>query len=123
MERLGWTPQTIAPGQRITIKGSPARREENVCLLISFVRQDGVEVRRMEDLAKGVNPLAQLSKTAPRPARLPNGQPNISGFWLAEGGPFGGPGRAEPTPEGELAAKRSSAIRRTSFSAGSTTAT
>src|SRR5436190_11724491 len=35
--RLGWTVDLFPVGGKITIKGAPARREENVCMLTSFI--------------------------------------------------------------------------------------
>lgn len=136
LERVGWTAKTLTPGEKVTIKGSPGRNEENVCMLQSFIRENGQEISRSENLTKnGLNPLATLANNAPRPARLPNGHPNLSGPWVGIGGPDGrgplnrgigggpggpdgkkgppmgrGPGRGGPprpaeTPAGILAAK------------------
>jgi hypothetical protein len=88
LQRLGWTQDVFPSGRKITIKGAPARREENVCMLTSFVREDGREVSRQENIS-GTNPLAK-NAASPRPERL-NGVPNLQGLWLAQGGP-GGPG-------------------------------
>ena len=98
LARLGWTRTTFTPGQKITIKGAPARNEENVCMLQSFIGEDGREISRNEDLTKiGADPLATLASTnraTPRPARLPNGHPNLQGPWVGVGGPDGRrPGR------------------------------
>ena len=37
LSRRGWSDQTMLPGQHIVVNGSPARREDNVCFLSSFV--------------------------------------------------------------------------------------
>ncbi len=119
LARLGWTIDMFPAGRTITVKGSPARREDRVCMLTSFVREDGVEIGRNEDvtrlrLAAAVT-VAGASQSSPRPARLANGQPNLRGPWVAEfgpgrgrpggpggpgggrpGGPPGGPGRGGP---------------------------
>ena len=34
LKRLGWTKETFQPGQQFTMKGNPARREDNVCVTI-----------------------------------------------------------------------------------------
>jgi hypothetical protein len=129
--RLGWTPDLFAVGQTITVKGAPARRESNVCMLTSFVRQDGVEIGRNEDITRlrAVPVEARAGNTTGgiRPARLATGQPNLQGPWLGAGrgggrgrpgGPGrdgrGGPGRGGPggpafpgqTPAGAEASKR-----------------
>lgn len=132
LARVGWTSKTLVPGQKVTIKGSPGRNEENVCFMNSFVGEDGREIGRTEDFTKnGADPLATLAGlNRTRPARLPNGHPNLQGPWVgvgAEGrggrGPGGGPGangkkgpppggrgrggppRPEETPAGQAAAK------------------
>ena len=92
LQRLGWTQDMFPPGRKITIKGAPARREENVCMLTSFVREDGREFSRNENITgQGGNPLAKVAgnQFAPRSAQL-NGQPNLQGVWLGQGGPGGG---------------------------------
>jgi hypothetical protein len=106
--RLGWTDSMFTPGQKITIKGAPARREENVCMLNSFVRDDGREIKREEDLTKlGVNPLASAAvrnQATTRVARLADGHPNLQGPWVGMGregrGPGGPGGRGPGGPGG-----------------------
>lgn len=51
LARLGWTINTLSPGEKITIKGSPGQNEANVCLARSFVRADGTEVGARENVA------------------------------------------------------------------------
>ncbi len=88
--RVGWTSKTLVPGEKVTIKGSPGRNEENVCFMNSFVRANGQEISRSEDLTKnGANPLATLAQNTARPARLANGRPNLQGPWVGIGGPDG----------------------------------
>ena len=85
LSRRGWTREVFAPGTKLTIIGAPARREANVCQLNAFVTADGREFERNANFSDGVNPLATLAeanRTTVRPARLPNGQPNLSGAWL-----------------------------------------
>jgi len=93
LARLGWTRTMFTPGEKITIKGAPARNEENVCMMQSFVGADGREISSREDLTKaGADPLATLAntnKTTARPARLRNGHPNLQGPWVGIGGPDG----------------------------------
>ena len=122
LSRRGWTREVFAPGTNLTVIGASARREANVCQLNGFVTADGREFKRNADFSDGVNPLATLAeanRTTVRPARLPNGQPNLSGAWLHVPGSGGrgngvGPSRAnyvmggnggvENTPAGLLAA-------------------
>jgi hypothetical protein len=105
LRRVGWTPTTLAPGQKITIKGSPGRNEENVCYMVSFIGEDGREIGRSEDFTKGgPDPLATLAgvnKNSVRPARLPDGHPNLNGPWVGIGVEGRGPGARGPGPPGE----------------------
>jgi hypothetical protein len=101
--RLGWTATTFAPGDKVKIKGAPARREENVCMLNSFVRPDGREISRTEDLAKlGLAPASAASARPPepKPARLADGHPNLQGRWVSMFGPGRGPGGGGPEARG-----------------------
>ena len=50
--RNGWTPETLSPGDRITINGAPARREGNVCFLNFYTTEQGLEIRRNADLVE-----------------------------------------------------------------------
>jgi hypothetical protein len=128
LARLGWTLDLLPVGQAITVKGAPARREERVCMLTSFVRADGVEISRNEDVSKlrpaPVAATVRATATSVRPARLADGQVNLKGPWISvtgpggrgrgraggpgapgRGGPGGPPGRPEPTPAGARASK------------------
>jgi hypothetical protein len=97
--RLGWTLDIFPIGQTITIKGAPARREDNVCMLTSFIRADGVEIGRNEDVSKlraaPAVTTSAASATSTLGDRLANGQMNLSGPWVAAFGP-GGRGRGRP---------------------------
>jgi Family of unknown function (DUF6152) len=96
LQRVGWTRTTLVPGQKILMKGSPGRNEENVCFMNSFIGEDGKEVGRSEDFTKGgPNPLATIAAThATRPARTASGHPNLQGPWVGIGGEGRGPGAA-----------------------------
>ena len=103
LSRLGWTKEMFTPGMKLTLKGAPGRNEENVCVLRSFIKEDGREIGTREDLTKsGANPMATLAKNAPRPERLANGHPNLQGPWIGLGGPGaggqGGDGKKGPGP-------------------------
>ncbi|MEQ1946260.1 MAG: DUF6152 family protein [Bryobacteraceae bacterium] len=104
LRRVGWTPTTLRPGQKVTIKGSPGRNEENVCYMVSFIDENGQEIGRGEDLTKGgPNPAATLAaknQAATRPARLPDGHPNLNGPWVAVGAEGRGPGARYPDEKG-----------------------
>ena len=103
--RLGWTIDLFPVGRKVTIKGAPARREDNVCMLTSFVREDGVEIGRNDDVTRlgSTSPVTVASATQPgsRPARLANGLPNLKGPWVAQFGPGRGrPGGPPGGPDG-----------------------
>jgi hypothetical protein len=50
LTRLGWTLETLRPGEKLTINGAPGRNEANVCYLNSFTRADGTRVGAHEPL-------------------------------------------------------------------------
>ncbi len=51
LTRMGWAGDTIKPGEKITIKGSPGRNEVHVCIVNSFVRANGTEVGAHQQLS------------------------------------------------------------------------
>ena len=79
LRRSGWTEEMFVTGSRVSVTGSPDRRDPTTCYLGTAIFADGSSVDRY----------GQLSRAAPaaggnRPARLANGEPNISGDWAAE---------------------------------------
>jgi hypothetical protein len=50
LTRMGWSIDTIKPGEKLIINGSPGRNEANVCYLNNFVRADGTQVGAHESL-------------------------------------------------------------------------
>ncbi len=88
LKRRGWTVETLVPGQRITVNGSPARREDNHCFTVSFTLGDGTEISRRANLLE--NATTAEAEAEDRPQYLDNGQPNISGYWVRVRGPGGG---------------------------------
>jgi len=79
LRRSGWTPEMFATGTRLTITGAPDRFEPNTCYFGTAVFADGSSIDRYGQIAR---PEPSLSGT--RPARRPNGVPNIAGDWAAE---------------------------------------
>jgi hypothetical protein len=77
LRRSGWTPEMFAAGTRVTIQGSPDRAEKNACYVSTIKFGDGTVLDRY-----GQRIPAQAA--AQRVARLPSGEPNISGDWAAE---------------------------------------
>lgn len=109
LRRLGWTPETLVPGQAMEISGTRARREDNACLMSAITLADGTAISNETIRRFGVLPVADSGGISERPRYLANGQPNISGAWISRsGGGAGGElsnGPAEPTPAGLAAAE------------------
>jgi Family of unknown function (DUF6152) len=108
LRRLGWTPETLKPGQTVTVNGSPARREDHVCYLNFLTLEDGTRITRTGAPA-GANEVELAGKPqldATQPHLLADGRPNLDGLWVAARGPGGPPpgarpgGRGGPPPSG-----------------------
>ena len=96
--KAGWTQESLLPGQRINITGSPGRREDNLCAMTSIVFSDGVEVGVTRDLRENQVGVAEMLETESRPAKLENGQPNLSGAWITMSFGPGSKGGEPPPP-------------------------
>ncbi len=82
LRRWGWTADMFVPGQKITVTGSPARREDNVCYAQSLTLADGTVLDRHGDLTEGQDAVATAAAVEiERPRYLENGQPNLTGPW------------------------------------------
>lgn len=77
LRRSGWTPDLFAVGTRITIQGSPDRNDPHACYTSTLVLADGTKLDRY-----GQRIPAKVE--VKRAARLPSGEPNISGDWAVE---------------------------------------
>jgi Family of unknown function (DUF6152) len=77
LRRSGWTPQMFAAGTQITIQGSPDRAEKNACYVSTIKFGDGTVLDRYGQRI-------QATPASERVARLPSGEPNLSGDWAAE---------------------------------------
>ena len=105
LRRNGWTKDTLAAGQKVTIRGEPARREANVCSLKSITLEDGTVIGRSDNVVDAMKKGSEFVRVDQgeinRPARLDNGQPNISGAWLTLSfGPGSKGGEAPPPQQG-----------------------
>ena len=112
MKRRGWTEDSLAPGQAITVNGAPARREDHVCYTNFIVLEDGTQVDRNSDLGAAAAATVADAPAVPETwtAYLPNGQPNLGGPWVRQGmgggmgpppaGAAPGPGGMGPAPGG-----------------------
>jgi len=86
LRKRGWTPDTLLPGQVMTVDGSPARREANVCHVGLITLPDGSTMsgsvgRPSAELVQGTLVSAEDAETRPR--ILPSGRPNLGGPWVA----------------------------------------
>jgi hypothetical protein len=77
LRRSGWTPEMFAVGTRIEIQGSPDRAEKNACYVSTIKFGDGTVLDRY---GQRIPAKAEVE----RAARLPTGEPNISGDWAVE---------------------------------------
>ena len=102
LRRRGWTAESLVPGQIMSIDGSPARREENVCHVGMIILEDGTTLSEYdgrptaEEVSGG---LVSEDAARSRPTHLPNGQPNLRGPWVSTQASLDPPA-VEPTPEG-----------------------
>lgn len=77
-KRRGWTEDMFAAGTKITIDGSPARREEFGCYTRTITFEDGTKIGRQDTIDSG-------GKAVPEPRVLTvKGKPNFDGTWVAE---------------------------------------
>jgi hypothetical protein len=80
LRRSGWSAEMFKPGETIKIQGAPDRFDANSCYVETVVFADGTTADRYAQLSKP----AQAAPAAPRAARLPSGEPNITGDWAPE---------------------------------------
>lgn len=111
LRRRGWTPDTLVPGQQISLVGARARREANSCAVETMIIDNATVVLEGDviDGAEIRSAIADAAMTPPRPQYLENGQPNLSGGWISRIG--GGRGIAtdgppQPTEAGIAASER-----------------
>jgi hypothetical protein len=80
LRRSGWSPEMFKNGDVVTITGAPDRNDPNSCYLSTIVFADGSSADRYGQLAKVAAPTQPVT----RAARLPSGEPNLSGDWATE---------------------------------------
>jgi hypothetical protein len=78
--RSGWTAEMFPAGAKITVTGSPDRREPATCYLGTAIFANGSRIDRYGQLQR---PNA-APVVADRPARLASGAPNLAGDWAGE---------------------------------------
>jgi hypothetical protein len=80
LRRSGWSAEMFKAGEPIKITGAPDRFDTNSCYVHTVVFADGTTADRYAQLSKP----APAAPAAPRAARLPSGEPNITGDWAPE---------------------------------------
>jgi hypothetical protein len=80
LRRSGWSPEMFPVGLEVVISGAPDRNTPTDCYLSTIMLPDGRSMDRYGQLREPV-PVEPVEQ---RVARLPNGQPNISGDWAGE---------------------------------------
>src|SRR6185503_7444731 len=81
LRRSGWSAEMFKKGEHIKIEGAPDRFDANSCYVSTVVFADGTSADRYAQLSK---PAATAAPAAPRAARSPSGEPNITGDWAPE---------------------------------------
>ena len=90
LRRSGWSPELFPVGQKIDITASPDRFDAASCYLQTIVLPSGARMDRYGQYVKapegGLKEVRGAIKevSTNRPARLPNGQPNLGGDWAPE---------------------------------------
>jgi Family of unknown function (DUF6152) len=80
LRRSGWSASMFMPGTPIRVTGAPDRHDPNTCYLSTITFTDGVTMDRYGQLQKA----GAVASAVDRPARLPNGDPNLNGDWAGE---------------------------------------
>ena len=81
LRRSGWSAEMFKAGEPIKIEGAPDRFDANSCYVHTVLFADGTTADRYAQLSK---PAPAAAPAAPRAARLPSGEPNITGDWAPE---------------------------------------
>ena len=84
LRRSGWSADMFTPGTKVTITGAPDRLTPNTCYLGTAVFSDGRRVDRYGQLRASAPAAGDTASLPPRPARRPDGRPNLAGDWAAE---------------------------------------
>jgi hypothetical protein len=82
LRRSGWSAEMFKAGDPITITGAPDRFDAHSCYVNTIAFADGTKADRYAQLSKPAQPTTTAA--SPRPARLPSGEPNITGDWAPE---------------------------------------
>jgi len=91
LRRSGWNKEQFPVGHPVTVEAAPDKVDPNSCYLNTIRFNDGTHMDRYGQYVKGsggalteVRGPVVTPNTAARAARLPSGEPNISGDWAPE---------------------------------------
>ena len=80
LKRSGWSASMFTPGTQVRVTGAPDRHEPNTCYLSTISFANGTTMDRYGQLQKA----GAVANVTERPAKLPNGDPNLNGDWAGE---------------------------------------
>lgn len=80
IKRSGWSIDMFKPGMHVKVVGHPHRDDPSACYIESFTLDNSITVDRNQQFLSTAAPV----DTSNRAARLPTGEPNISGDWAVE---------------------------------------
>ena len=104
LKRAGWSEEMFEIGSKITVSGSPDRRDPQTCFAQRITFEDGRVVARRDTLDE-----AGQVVPGERSLKLEDGSPNLSGNWYeARGGRRGGgrPNTGRPRGRGSPGGSR-----------------
>ena len=109
LRRSGWTPEMFVPGKHVAVNGHPHRDDPSTCYVEDLTIGDSPTLVRYQQLTT-----ASPTKPSDRPARLPGGEPNITGDWAQEQyllarAPAGG--RGGLVPKSQVAAVEAGTVK------------
>jgi hypothetical protein len=89
LRRSGWTTELFPVGAKVTIEAAPDRLDPASCYLNTIRFADGSHMDRYGQYVKGPGGLREVRGELPtaaktRAAKLPSGEPNLSGEWAPE---------------------------------------
>ena len=89
LRRSGWNKEQFPSGAKVTIEAAPDRVDPASCYLNTIRFADGSHMDRYGQYVKGTGGLQEVRGELPkavkaRSAKLPSGEPNLTGDWAPE---------------------------------------
>jgi len=104
LARSGWTAESLAPGELVTIRGYPDKNpERQFALLKSVEKEDGLVLSQCSTYRPQFPDIAHCD---PLDGRAPESAPDFNGIWQPRGWPGDGFGALIPTDKGIEARNR-----------------